>query len=237
VDRLPSAIIPELAMLFQMWLMVTQSNAPQINAPIVRKLYDWLTTIEEVLQPVFVRDVGQVREFDLDFDNLQQVHEDIRMTFLAFCHLAPESAERYLRQTDHERYDAREILRNAGPAAKAAPAALADFALAVLIPDDSDDDLYSSHRQHNDPFDLIDIDFVPSSPGQGPFFQLLESSADEGLKLVRGVVEYATNWHREAGTFRVSRSHFQMAPGFSKAASTFISGRVAAPERSSLPPH
>lgn len=196
-DRLPSAVIPEVATLFQMWLMVTQANALQINAPIVCKLYDWLTSIEEALRPVFGRDVDQVRELDLDFDNLRQVHEDIRMTFLAFCHLAPESAEKYLRQTDHDRYEAREILRNAGPVAKAAPAALADFALAVIIPDDRDDDLCGSRRQRHDPFDLIDTDFVPTSPGQGPFFQLLESSADEGLRLVRGIVEYATNWHRE----------------------------------------
>ena len=38
---------------------------------------------------------------------------------------------------------------------------------------------------------------MPVSPGQGPFFALLQESPQDGLRLVRGIVEHATQWHRE----------------------------------------
>jgi hypothetical protein len=44
---------------------------------------------------------------------------------------------------------------------------------------------------------VFDSDFMPTSPGQGPFFEILENSPRDGLKLVRALVEHATQWHRE----------------------------------------
>lgn len=197
VDRLPSALVPDLAKLFQLWLMATQAHVPQMNPAIVQKLYNWLTRIEEAMRPVAIRDVREAKEFDLDFGNLREVHDEIRMTFLAFCYLNSELAVRYLQETNTDwHHGAKDILRLSGSAAKAAPAALADFALAALIPKGDEDGIYSSRHNHFGPFDIVDSDFMPTSPGQGPFFELLENSPRDGLRLVRGVVEYATSWHR-----------------------------------------
>jgi hypothetical protein len=199
MDRLPSAVIPELAKLFQLWLIATQAHAAEINALILQKLYDWLTRIEDAKRPVTMRDLREaMKKVDLDFSQMNEVHEEIRMTFLAFCHLKPELAEQYLAGTDPDRHsEARDILRFPGSALKAAPTAFVDFALAVLIPKEDEDALYRNRHDRFGPFGVYDTDFVPTSPGQGPFFALLESSPSEGLRLVRALTEHATQWHRE----------------------------------------
>lgn len=198
-DLLPSAIIPDAAKLFETWLMATQTQGAGLNRFIVQRLFEWLTRIEEAQRPIFVRDIRDAPHIDLDFEHMNAVHESIRLTFLAFCNLNPEATDRYLRETNADRHhDAREILKIPGSAAKGAPAALADFALKVLIPNDDDDDRH--HRSRRDrfgPFGVFDSDFMPVSPGQGPFFSLLQESPQDGLRLVRGIVEYATQWNRE----------------------------------------
>jgi hypothetical protein len=199
MDRLPSALIPDLAKLFQLWLLGSQLRTPDINALIVEKLYGWLTQIEEAQRPIVVRDPRDIPRFDLNFGSMRKVHEEIRMTFLAFCHFRPDLAARYLAQTDPHDDGARDILRFPAAAMRAAPTALANFALKVLIPDDEEEDrLYRRRSDRLGPFGVFDTDYMPTSPGQGPFFELLESSPAEGLRLVRGIVEHATRWHREA---------------------------------------
>jgi hypothetical protein len=201
IDRLPTAVIPDVVKLFQLWLMVTQGSALDINTQIVQRLFDWLTRMDRSESP---RPVRHDRDPGLRFDNWREVHEQIRMTFLAFCHLQPVLAAQYLQMADTGKYrGAREILRYPGSAPKAAPAALADFALASLIPKERDGSHSHSRR---DPFDLIDPDFFPASPGQSPFLALLHSAPPEGLRLVRGVVEHATDWHRR--DFRAGRVPF-----------------------------
>jgi hypothetical protein len=199
-EKLPSALIPDLAKLFQLWLVATQAQTPaaEINRLVVQLLYGWLTRIEEAKRPVTITDIRAARQIDLDFGHLNGVHEEIRMAFLSFCHLNPQFAARYLAETDQDRrHDALEILKYSGTAAEAAPAALADFALAVLIPKQDNDSLYGRRRDRLGPFDAVDTHFMAASPGQGPFYALLQESTEHGLRLVRGIVEHATQWQRE----------------------------------------
>lgn len=194
-DRLPSAVIPDAAKLLQLWLIATQSQTSDINQVVIQRLYEWLTRIEEAERPIAFTDPREAREFDLDFGHLHDVREDIRMTFLTFCHLNPQLASRYLAETDKGWHrGARDILKYPGNAAKAAPAALADFALAALIPEEDENGLYQRRRDRLRAFGLFDSEFMPVSPGQGPFFSVLEESREDGLRLVRGIVEHATQW-------------------------------------------
>lgn len=196
LDRLPSAAIPDVTKLFQLWLLTTHAQELEINNSIVEALYGWLTRIEEAMRPIAVRDGRDLPEVDLDFGHMQDVNEDVRMTFLSFCHLRPDLAARYLSETDPGRHhEARAILRFPGSAARAAPAALVDFALSVIIPKQ---DALRSRRRDFGPFGVFDImDYASLSPGQGPFFELLDHAPAEGLRLVREIVEYATEWYRE----------------------------------------
>jgi hypothetical protein len=122
------------------------------------------------------------------------------MTVFAFSHLNPPAAGRYLSSLDPDTVRHREmetILRAPGTLAKAAPAALADFALGAIIEKEDRDNSYSSTRDRFGPFGVHDHLFSPASPGQGPFFELLEHSPAEGLRLIRGLVEHATQWRRD----------------------------------------
>jgi hypothetical protein len=198
-DEIPSALIPDLTKLFQLWLVATQAQQPDVNRLVVFRLYQWLTRIEEAQRPIAVTDIREAPRFDLDFDNLNAVHADIRMTFLSFCHLNPPLAEQYLNGTDRNWYHGgREILKYPGSAAKAAPAALADFVLATLVREDDEDNPYRRRRDRFGPFGVFESEFMPVSPGQGPFFALLEESPGHGLRLVRGLVAHAMQWRREA---------------------------------------
>ena len=200
LEQLPSAITPDAAKLFQLWLIATQAQAPEINAAIVSKQCNWLLRIEEALRPGSFRNIDEAKEASLDFGKLREVHDEIRMTFVAFCHLNPNEAARYFRNVDTDwHHGAKDIVAFYGSAARAAPAALADFALAVLIPKEDEDDRHYPRSRYDrlGPFELFDTEFVPASPGRGPFFDLLESSPVDGLRLIRGLVEHATNFYRD----------------------------------------
>ena len=121
------------------------------------------------------------------------------MTALAYAHLNSAAAERYitgLDQTGVWHNDMHAILRAPGSLPRAAPAALADFALGALIEKEDPDDWYSK-RDRLGPFTVHDHLFSPASPGQGPFFELLKHAPAHGLRLVRGLIEHATQWRRD----------------------------------------
>ncbi len=121
------------------------------------------------------------------------------MTFLSFCHLAPSLAEQYLRGTERSwHHGAKEIVKYPGSAPKAAPAAFADLVLAALMPPEDEDNLYRRRRARFGPFGVFEHEFMPVSPGQGPFFALLRESPEHGLRLVRWLVAHAMQWRREA---------------------------------------
>ena len=122
------------------------------------------------------------------------------MTAFAFAHLNPAAAQNYLsglNQDDVAYSDTKDILRAPGALAQAAPAALVDFMLEALIEKEDPDAVYANRRTRYGPFGVHDHLFSPASPGQGPFLDLLESTPAEGLRLIRGIVEHATQWRRE----------------------------------------
>jgi hypothetical protein len=79
-EQIPSALIPDLAKLFQFWFAVTQVQQPEFNALILLRLYQWLTRMEEAQRPIPVTDRREVPPYDLDFENFHDAHADIRMT-------------------------------------------------------------------------------------------------------------------------------------------------------------
>jgi hypothetical protein len=169
-----------------------------MNAAIVQILFGWLTWVEEAMRPRVFRDLRDVPP-SLNIPHIRDVRDEIRMTVFSFAHLNPLAANRYLSGLDRDdvrHNEMRTILTAPGNLARAAPGALVDFALGVLIKRDEDDGgLY--RRDRYGPFEMLDHMFRPASPGQGPFLDLLEHAPAEGLRLVRGVVEHATQWWRD----------------------------------------
>jgi hypothetical protein len=196
---LPTALIPDVSKVSQAWLISTQNQSLPFNAAIVELLFEWLALVEEAMTPRMFRDMQDVPP-SLNIDHLRDVRDEIRMTAFAFSHLNPPAAERYLSGLDLDavRYhELQDILRATGSLARAAPAALVDFMLSALIEKDDPDDVYRRRRDRFGPFGMHDHVFSPASPGQGPFFELLERAPAEGLRLIRGLIEHATQWHRD----------------------------------------
>jgi hypothetical protein len=79
---------------------------------------------------------------------------------------------------------------------KAAPTEFAAFMLGAMIEKPDEDDFHVRSRHRYAAIGLHDHLFSPASPGQGPFLELLETDAAEGLRLVRGLVENATEIRR-----------------------------------------
>jgi hypothetical protein len=132
--------------------------------------------------------------------HLRDVRDEIRMTVFSFAYLNRSAAERYLRGLDADKTrhdDMPVVLGAASTLSQAAPSAFADYALDALIEKKEIRGYYERRRDERGPFCSLDFHFVTASPGQGPFFELLDNARADGLRLVRAVVEHATNWVRD----------------------------------------
>jgi hypothetical protein len=194
---LPTALIPDISKVFRAWLIATQNQSPEFNATIVELLFEWLTRIEAAMTPRVFRDIRAAPP-DLNIPHLSDVRDDIGMTAFAFSHLNSSAANGYLSRLNPDtvrHHDAEAILRAPGTLPKAAPAAFVNFTLGALIEKEDRNELYRNRRDFG-PFDIHEHLFLPASPGQGPFFELLENAPAEGLRLIRVLVEDATQWRR-----------------------------------------
>ncbi len=195
---LPHALIPDVARLFQTWLITTQGQPTPMHGQLIQVIFDWLIRIDQSLAQTVGSSFKENKAPDFSFPRIREVRDDMRATFFSCCHLTPNLAEDYLKSLMPEeiRYtEADKVLCNPGSLVKAAPAALADFALAALIEEEDEDDPYR-RRSDSGPFSVHEHSFSPCSPGQGPFLELLLNAPKDGIRLVRGVVEHTTQWCR-----------------------------------------
>jgi len=193
-DVLPTARIPDVVKVFQAWLISTQHQTYPFNARIVDYLFDWLARVEEAMSYRAYRNSEDVPP-SLNIPHLHDVRDEIRMTAFSFAHLSPAAAERYLSDLNPDEvrhHDMQAILKAPGTLARAAPAAMATFTLGALIEKENPDDLYRGNRRRFGPFGAHDHLLSPASPSQGPFLDLLEHAPAEGLRVIRGLVEHAT---------------------------------------------
>ena len=195
---LPTSLIPDVSKVFQAWLISTQNRSFRFNGSIVELLFEWLALTEE-RPPRFFGDPEEAPP-SFNIRHLRDVRDEIRMTAFACAHLNSAAAQNYLdglNQKDVAYGDTQDILRAPGTLARAAPSELVDFMLGALIEKEDPDFLHNSRHSRYGPFSVHDYLFSPASPGQGPFFDLLESAPTEGLRLIRAIVEHATQWRRE----------------------------------------
>lgn len=195
---LPAELIPEVVKVFQAWLMTTHGHNHPLNAQIVGILFDWLALVESHLTHRVYRDISEVPP-SLNIDHLDDVRSDIRMIVFTFANVNPAAAAQYLTAIDSEsirHHDQQTVLKSPGTLPEAAPGPFADFALASLI-DKDDPDRYYSRRRDYGPFQIHEHVFLDTSPDGGPLLSVLNASREDGLRLVRGLVEHATQWRRE----------------------------------------
>jgi hypothetical protein len=195
---LPTGLIPDAVKVFQAWLIVTHGQNHAINAQMVDILFGWLALIEARLAHRIYNDISEAPP-PLNIDHPRDVRDEIRMIVFSFANLNPAAAAQYLTGINVElinHHDQQTLLRSPGTLPEAAPGPFADFVLGTLIEKDDEDRYYSRRRDYG-PFQIHEHVFLDTSPDGGPFLSVLNASREDGLRLIRGLVEYATRWRCE----------------------------------------
>jgi hypothetical protein len=202
-NRLPAAVIPDVASLYFDWSLSIGGRDP-LTPLLLPWIHRWLNAIEDSREKESAREYVAPFSGDLGGANLNDLEDSLRTGFVAFCDRTPTLAGSYLeavmrRQRNERALDA--ILKFRGRLAEAAPAQLAALTAAALIPSSEDQSGVGRHslrRQLNEAFTWTDSKFIPASPAQGPLLELLSHAPEHGLSLTRQLVDYAIAFHSNA---------------------------------------
>ena len=185
--------LPDVVELFQS-LSASMLFLDSLTPHIAATLADWLSEIEEAEDhSPFKPDPPRFTA--LPHRELADLATAVRQAFFLMAARAPQRAQAYLRnQLQRRNADQamREIVQFRGTLAQAAPAELADLTHAGLI-QDPEDRRWDEPRVRDDTFTRFDGDFLPSSPAQGPFLDLLNAAPEHGLGLIRRLVQHAVS--------------------------------------------
>lgn len=173
---------------------------PWLASPTATMLFRWLRQLD-------VRDATVTIPTDPsaerpDSDVRRRMVEDLRTMALLLSVHSPDEAKAYLREIDVERdtYKVKAIRQFSTALVSAAPAELADLIVNSLIERRGRKSRYGAAGGRA--FSYADSDYLPASPAQPPFLNLLLASPEHGLMLVRSLVSAAVESHsdaREAG--------------------------------------
>ena len=195
-ENLPVAAIPDVVDLYTAWPVGTLGLDP-LTPLLMQWLYRWLTEIEAARYAENFRDRHEPFGGEIDHEQIETLESDLRSGFLLFCNRTPALAVEYLRLLDQRRRGdnaVRGILKFRGSLAQAAPAELVELTANALI-SKRQPDQQRNRREVEEPFDFLDHEFLPESPAQGPFFELLTHALQHGLSLIRQLVDHAISFY------------------------------------------
>jgi energy-coupling factor transporter ATP-binding protein EcfA2 len=194
-EDLPSPAIPDVVDLYTDWSLGGLGIDP-LTPRLLPWLHRWLTEIEEARNTENVWRERAPFGGDLGGANLRDLETNLRTAFVSFCNRVPALAAEYLQSLMGRRRNeeaVKAILKFRGQLAQAAPAELAELTARALIPQREEDRRGVSRG--GDPFTWTDSEFIPASPSQGPFLELLMHAPVHGLSLIRRLVDHAIAFH------------------------------------------
>lgn len=201
--RLPASAIPDVVNLYTAWSIGLFGQDP-LTPFLVPWLYYWLIEIDKTSEGVNSDDLRQPFNGELSSEQIGKLAENLRTGFLLFSNHTPNLAADYLQSLKKRRYRDRAlrgILKFRGALAQAAPKELAELTAELLLLKEREDDDEASSGPFKEPFGYVDLDFVPASPAQGPFFELLKNAREHGLPLIRRLVDHAISFRSDGGDF------------------------------------
>jgi len=208
-DATPAEAIPEVVDLY-IGFSVATLGMTTITALTTKQLYGWLRQFEPQTSSYEPR--ADLKRWELlDHNQIQSLREDLRMGFVLFAHTTPELASEYLQevaQSEHNHDLIRSIFKVRGSLAKAAPAELASLTAQALI--EKPRPRRDRFGEMEEAFTYHDSEFLPASPAQGPFFDLLINAPKEGLALIQCLVSHAVahgSRGRDAGNNVITLTH------------------------------
>jgi hypothetical protein len=209
-DSLPSATIPDVVDLYLAW-STAMLGLDVLTPLLVPQLYRWLMEIEGA-SAASAQNRQSAFKGELTREQLRGLASELRTGFIAFCNRSPELAKSYLQFLRASKYNERDlgrIIKNSGALSQAAPKELAEIMTEFLIPkDEKGEDVY--RKPFREAFGHHDIDFIPASPSQGPFLQLLIHAPEHGLGLIRQLIDHAISFRtggRDFGSNAITISY------------------------------
>jgi hypothetical protein len=199
-EKLPAKAMPEAVDLLEGWLIVEHLFPVPLSVEILAAFQRWLVEIEVSNDGEGWREHRSVFGGKLDRKQVERIEEITRAHLVLMANRAPKSAKNYLVavQTLHRKADSyRKLMKFDGTLAQAAPEDLAAITLDALVRPPEDDRQSRHDRWDNDALTDIDHQFVPASPAQGPFFNLLVHAPAIGLKLINDLILKAVNFHTD----------------------------------------
>lgn len=174
----------------QMPLMLV---APNLAEPVAHMLFDWLLQLDVRGNDVTIP-VDQSGE-PLDRSSRSRLVEDLRMSCLLIAASAPDKLKTYLSAVAAEQddYKVKAIRPLSKIAATVAPRELAELIEQSLI--ERPERAATSGCSYRRGFSHADTDYMPPSPAQPPFLDLLQAAPDVGLGLIRRLTEHAIAHH------------------------------------------
>ena len=208
--NLPASAIPDVVDLYSAWAMGflgKDATTPYL----VPWFHRWLMEIETGREGVRFEDQRRPFNGELTPEQIGKLATDLRTNFLAFSNHTPKLAADYLRSLRRRRYNDEAlngIIKFRGALAQAAPKELSELTLEYLMRQENDED-----GPFREPFGHRDLDFVPASPAQGPFFELLLHAPEQGLSLIRQLVDHAISFMSGGQNFGVNAIRMAMPDG------------------------
>jgi hypothetical protein len=189
----PAAAIPDIVSLYWNWSLVLAGKDP-LTPTIVRWFYYWLSEINA--PPDMTGGEKRRRRFngELTSEQISNMAEELRTGFVVLCNHTPDLAAEYLKKSREHPYPDRALsglLKFRGSLAQAAPKELAELTADYLMPKKEDNEEGDDGGPFREAFGHRDLDFVPASPAQGPFYELLLHAPEHALPLIRRIVEHA----------------------------------------------
>jgi len=191
-------------------------GAPKLGAPTAMMLFNWLLQLDvrdaEVTIP---QGTGADRAFR---DVRRRLVEELRTMALLLSSLAPDQLKAYLRALTVEKdyYKLKDIRSLSAAIAKTAPQELADLVAASLIEPEGDGSRVRTSRRSA--LSHEDSKYLPPSPAQAPFLDLLDAAPEVGLGLIRQLVDESVAFYSDGD-----------APGDDCIVLTFEDGQRAFP--------
>lgn len=227
--EIPIQAIGAIVKLVQTLLPVLSSESTFATS-VVGMLFGWLRQLDERGAEVAIPG-SNVTSFRGD---RRRMVTDLRTVSLLLCAHAPEQTSAYLcaLTKENDSYKIKEVRPLSAAISRVAPQELADLIEASLLKVANNQSLDGRYRDRA--LNFSDSDYLPPSPAQTPFLDLLGAAPSVGLGLVRRLVDEAVTFRtgdkdQEANGFTVV---FDDGPRFFPWAQTYFWSRDQANEYS-----
>ena len=191
--ELPVQVIGAVVDLVEIQIQLLQMR-PKLASATTAMLFDWLRQLDVREAEITIWTDPTAER--LDSGARRRMIEELRIMALLLSGRSPEGAKAYLGEIDAGRDTGKvkAVRQFSSVLASAAPAELAELVANSLI---------KKPRRRNSSygtsdgraFSHADTDYLPASPAQPPFLELLLASPEHGLALVRRLVSAAVESH------------------------------------------